>query len=108
MGWAARLVDGDKAYTVKILFHILGRGTAVMWGATLCVFLFIAISNSENTNNHVPTAALATAASTTDNRVVECHAVEAVDRTWRSADPQMTISTQKKGLGGIQLTKKTS
>ena len=96
--WAARLVDGDKAYTIKILFHILGRGTAVMWGATLCVFLFIAISNSENTTHHVPTAAVATA-PTNDSRIVECHAVESVDRTWRSSEPSMSQN---------KLTKKTS
>ena len=105
MGWAARTVDGDKAYTVKILFYILGRGTAFMWGATLCVFLFVAISNSQSNNIVVTTTAVVAPTS----RVVECHSVDEVDRaTWRSSEPQMTMLTQNKGHGGIQLAKKTS
>ena len=85
MGWAARTVDEEKAYTIKILFYIVGRGTAVMWGATLCVFLFIAFSNSEK--NTIGTEASA-AAPPSSSEVVACR--HSADRTWRSSEPPST------------------
>ncbi len=44
MHWAASIIDQEKAYILKMVLFLCGRGSELMWGAILLIFLLMANS----------------------------------------------------------------
>ena len=61
--WGASIIDKDRAYSLKMMLYIFGRGSGFTWGAFLVVFLFIAAGNQTETVESSPPVTVTTPAA---------------------------------------------
>jgi hypothetical protein len=56
--WGSAIIDKERAYSLKMVLYIVGRGCGFTWGAFLAVFLLIAASNqADEVSRHPPALA---------------------------------------------------